>query len=106
MSVVSSCCAAPKSGPADSLFNPVAAEFAAIGAAIGANCEPCLRHHVREAMKLGITAADVAQAVAVAVSVKQTPAANILKLAARLTENDGAETSAPPGETNACGCSA
>lgn len=57
-------------------------------------------------MKLGITAADVAQAVAVAVTVKQTPAANIVKLAARLTENNGAESSVAAGEANACGCSA
>lgn len=96
----SSSCAAPQpSAVPDSHYNPIAAEFVAIGAAIGANCEPCLRHHTREAMKLGISADDIAKAVAFAATVKETPAQNILKLAQRLTQ-PGGEAS---GAAN-CGC--
>ena len=96
----STLCAAPA---ADSLLTPVAAKFVAIGAAIGANCEPCLCYHVREALELGISAADIAQAVALAAHVKETPARNILKLAERLTQpgGEGADKAAP---ITSCGC--
>ncbi|MBK9990140.1 MAG: sigma-70 family RNA polymerase sigma factor [Verrucomicrobia bacterium] len=105
----SSCgCAAPETcaSPASavSLFTPIAAEFVALGAAIGANCEPCLRFHTREAEKLGISKADIAKAIAMAAKVKETPAANILKLAERLTQ-PGSETS-EPATPGGCGCSA
>ena len=90
-----SACAAPA---AASLFTPIAAEFVALGAAIGANCEPCLAYHVREAEKLGISSADIAKAVAFAAKVKDTPARAILKLAERLTQAGG--------ESAASGCGA
>lgn len=98
----SSCgCAAPETcvpaaAQSTSLFTAIAAEFVAIGAAIGANCEPCLRYHVREAEKLGIPAADIAKAVALAAKVKETPARNILKLAGHLTQPN-ADASASTG---------
>lgn len=97
-------CATPVAG-----FSPVAAEYVAIGAAIGANCEPCLRFHVREAMKVGITAADIKKAVEMASSVKETPARAILKLAERLTQpggESGSECGAAPAASTGCGCSA
>ena len=105
----SSCgCAAPETcaSPASavSLFTPIAAEFVALGAAIGANCEPCLRYHTREAEKLGISKADIAKAVAMAAKVKETPAANILKLAERLTQPGGEASDTT--STVGCGCSA
>ncbi|ACB77331.1 sigma-70 family RNA polymerase sigma factor [Opitutus terrae] len=106
---MSSCFADPRATasatPTPSLYNAVTAEFVAIGAAIGANCEPCLRHHTREAMKLGISAADIAKAVAFAATVKETPARNILKLAERLTQ-EGGEANATGPSASGCGCSA
>jgi AhpD family alkylhydroperoxidase len=107
MSSSSSCgCAAPETcDPAVSagtFYTPIAAEFVAIGAAIGANCEPCLRFHVREAMKLGISAMDIAKAIATAAQVKDTPARNILKLAERLTQ-PGGEQNDSPAPTSCCG---
>lgn len=107
MSSESSCgCSNPNdcgsAGPSNSLFTPIAAEFVAIGAAIGANCEPCLRYHIGEAQKLGISPDDIARAVAMAEKIKETPARTILKLAERLTKTDSKESgeSAPR-----CGCS-
>jgi RNA polymerase sigma-70 factor (ECF subfamily) len=100
-----SACAAPA---APSLFTPIAAEFVALGAAIGANCEPCLAYHVREAEKLGISSADIAKAVAFAAKVKDTPARAILKLAERLTQAGGESatsacaTSAPSAAASPC----
>jgi len=105
----SSCgCAAPETcaSPASavSFFTPIAAEFVALGAAIGANCEPCLRYHMREAEKLGISKVDIVKAIAMAEQVKSTPARSILRLAERLTQEAGEthETSF----TAECGCSA
>jgi AhpD family alkylhydroperoxidase len=100
-SAAGACARPPQPRDAASLFVPEVAELVAIGAAIAANCEPCLRHHTRLARSLGISAADIDQAVAVATAVKATPHQNILKLAARLTSADGA--TAPEAEG---GCAA
>ena len=107
-------CAAPSASATmatpSAAFSPVAAEYVALGAAIGANCEPCLRYHVAEALKVGISHADIAKAVALAANVKEAPARNILKLAERLTqpggESAGSSCAAPaPGSSAGCGCS-
>ena len=97
-------CATPVAG-----FSPIAAEYVALGAAIGANCEPCLRYHVAAAVKVGITLPDIAKAVAMAAKVKETPARAILKLAEQLTqaggESAGAFCAAPAqGAAAGCGC--
>ena len=105
-------CAAPVAG-----FSPIAAEYVALGAAIGANCEPCLRYHVAAAVKVGITLPDIAKAVAMAAKVKEAPARAILKLAEQLTQAGGDTAGAAAssgsgcatpafGSTSGCGCSA
>jgi AhpD family alkylhydroperoxidase len=68
-----------------SVFTPAVAELVAIGAAIAANCEPCLRHHARAAEEMGISAADLTRTVELAAKVKDAPHRTILKLAAHLT---------------------
>jgi AhpD family alkylhydroperoxidase len=70
------------------------AELVAIGAAIAANCEPCLRHHVLKAESLGVSAADVSRAVELAAKVKDAPHRQILKLAASLTDEKSSGTAA------------
>lgn len=70
-------------GESLSRYSPAVAELVAIGAAIGANCEPCFRHHFAEARKLGLSKDDVAKAVATARMVKEAPARAILALAER-----------------------
>ena len=70
----------------NSLFSPAVAELVAIGAAIAANCEPCLRYHVRAAAKLGVAAGDVARAVELAAKVKDVPHRAVLALAAHLVQ--------------------
>ena len=70
------------------LFTPAVAELVAIGAAIAANCEPCLRHHVKAATELGVSLVDMARAVELAARVKDAPHRSVLKLAARLTQQD------------------
>ncbi len=71
-------------GAEDSLFIPAVAELVAIGAAIAANCLPCLRYHVKAATELGVTSADIARAVEMAAKVKDVPHQSVLTLAARL----------------------
>lgn len=63
-------------------------ELAAVGAAIGANCEPCLAFHHERARQLGLTNDQLAVAVTMAQRVKNAPAAKILDLAAQLLEVD------------------
>lgn len=69
---------------ASSVFSPAVAELVAIGAAIGANCEPCFKYHYNEARKLGVSKEDMAQAVALADKVKRAPAQNMLTLADKI----------------------
>lgn len=112
MTNVTSCgCSSPLTcqtqGPAasGSLFTAQAAEFVSIGAAVASNCEPCLRYHTREALKVGIPLADIRMAVDQALRVKETPAGNIIRLAERLIAagGDAPETQAPASAP--CGCS-
>jgi AhpD family alkylhydroperoxidase len=56
-------------------------ELVAIGAAIGANCEPCFKHHFQAALEAGATRDDIAGAVATARKVKQAAAKVMLNLA-------------------------
>jgi AhpD family alkylhydroperoxidase len=60
-------------------------ELVAIGAAIAANCEPCLKYHYHEAQQLGVSKADIARAVETGAKVKDSPHQAILRLADRLT---------------------
>jgi AhpD family alkylhydroperoxidase len=70
-----------------SLFTPPVAELVAIGAAIAANCEPCLRYHVKAAGQLGVTRADVASAIETAARVKDVPHRAVLELARSLIQS-------------------
>ncbi len=76
------------------LVTPEVAELVAIGAAIAANCETCLRVHVRAATELGVTLEDIARAVETAAKVKEFPHRNILKLAALLTQPQAGQAKA------------
>jgi AhpD family alkylhydroperoxidase len=85
------------SGSPASLFTPAVAELVAIGAAIAANCDPCLRYHEGEAKKLGVSPSDVARAVELAARVKDAPHRNIMRLAAKLTRTEPAAAVATAG---------
>jgi len=66
-----------------SLYSRAVEELVALGAAIGANCEPCFKYHFREAGKAGVSRDDIVRAVATARKVKEAAAEAILKLARR-----------------------
>jgi AhpD family alkylhydroperoxidase len=59
-------------------------ELIALGAAIGANCEPCFKFHYDKASKLGVSTEALREAVGIGETVKQASAKNILDLAARV----------------------
>jgi len=90
----------------------VIAELAAIGAAIGSNCEPCFKFHYDKARKLGLTKAELVVAVRTAQMVKQAPARSVLDLAAKLlavdttafTDSEPVAVTDAPAEPAAGGC--
>ncbi len=72
------------------MTNPLEArteELVAIGAALAANCEPCLRYHVRRGAEAGCTQDQMRRAVEIAQAVKDTPARLLARLAGRLLES-------------------
>jgi len=81
------------------IYSPAINELVAMGAAIAANCEPCLKYHYREAQKLGVHKEDMARAVEIGAKVKDSPHQAILQLANRLT---GAALRQPSSEPDAC----
>ena len=86
------------------VYNDAVAELVAIGAAIGANCEPCFKYHFAQARKLGVTKKDIALAVAMAENVKAAPAKAIHELAAKhVGQEVTAEEAGAPPEGTCCG---
>lgn len=74
----------PATAEPSPIFDERIAELVAIGAAIAANCEPCLKYHHRKASELGIADEDMIQAVNVALRVKEQPSKIMVQLAQRL----------------------
>jgi AhpD family alkylhydroperoxidase len=52
-------------------LDPRDKELAAIGASIGANCEPCIEHHLRAGREAGLSSSDLDAAVAFAHGVRR-----------------------------------
>ncbi len=80
-------------------YSPAVNELVAIGAAIAANCEPCLKHHYHQAQQLGVSKADMARAATIGARVKDSPHQAILHLADRLT---GAGLGKPADASDPC----
>ena len=59
-------------------------ELIALGAAIGASCEPCLKYHTKKAREVGLTDAQMREAIAIGRMVKEASARNIYGLADKL----------------------
>lgn len=77
-------------------------ELVAIGAAVAANCEPCLDYHVDAARRLGVADADIRRAVATAVRVKEVPARAIRRHADQVL-TEPAATEPVPAPDGCCG---
>ncbi len=59
-------------------------ELVALGAAIAANCIPCIDYHVPKARAAGLTDEEIAEAVSLADFVKNVPAKKVLEAASRM----------------------
>jgi AhpD family alkylhydroperoxidase len=95
------------SSASSSIFTPATAELVAIGAAIGANCEPCFKYHYSQARKLGVSRDDMAKAVELANRVKRAPAQNMLALADKILGTDlSNEMTTDPNPGSCCSADA
>jgi len=95
-------------------------ELAAIGAAIASNCIPCIEYHIPQARKVGLSDAQIREAVELADKVRRVPADKVLQTArALLAEENHVEHEDPKADNiekndgrgsdegesaNACGC--
>ncbi|MDZ7773488.1 MAG: arsenite efflux transporter metallochaperone ArsD [Balneolaceae bacterium] len=70
--------------PHESIYNARINELVAIAASLASNCEPCLKHHYKEAEKLGIAKEDLARTLQMAQQVKESPASDMVQLANKL----------------------
>jgi len=52
-------------------MNKLVKELVAIGASVGAHCQPCLEYHIKAAIELGVTEEDIRQAVEVGHAVEK-----------------------------------
>lgn len=91
---------------APTLWTPQVAELVAIGAAIASNCEPCFKHHFDTARKLGVTDADMLQAVNLAQQVKDSPAKSVLALAQKFLQPAVAAATPAASKAGCCGSTA
>jgi len=76
-------------------------ELIAVGAAIGANCHPCLQHHVAKAREQGIPDGEIAEAIEAGKAVRKGAQGSMDKLANELL---GERRAASPQATADCGC--
>lgn len=78
----------------------------AVGASVGANCHPCLEHHVAGALEAGIDRDELMMAVEIGKAVRKGAAASMDKLALHLVREklSGAEATGtcPTGTCNCC----
>ncbi len=56
-------------------------ELVALGAALGSNCIPCAEYHVAAARKVGLSTRQIAEALRLADTLRQTPAGRVLAAA-------------------------
>lgn len=70
----------------------------ALGAAVGASCEPCFKFHYDKARKLGVSAETMREAARIGEAVKSASARNMVGLAERILGSD------QPKETTSSCC--
>ena len=63
-------------------------ELTAIGASIGANCRPCIEHHISAGREAGLTETDLATATAIGAAIRQRA---VQQLSARIDELLGSD---------------
>ena len=72
----------------------------ALGAALAANCIPCIEFHIPEARKSGLTSGEIKEAVQIADKVRRVPAKMVIQTAMARIDVSPTE----PDETAEGGC--
>lgn len=65
------------------MFDERTAELVAIGAAITANCQPCLEYHTTKARQVGVGDEDIREAIKVGQQVRRGASAKMDRFAAQ-----------------------
>ena len=76
----------------------------AIGAAVNANCLPCMQHHVQEALMNGATQEELAEAVKIGKKVREYQVDKMDALAAKLTGEAPADQPCETANVKKCCC--
>jgi 4-carboxymuconolactone decarboxylase len=71
-------------------------ELVALGAALAANCIPCVEFHIPKAREAGISDAELSEVLTLADKVRQVPAKKVLEVADRLVKGENAEARSTP----------
>lgn len=67
-------------------LSPRERELVALGAALGSNCDPCIKYHIPQARKTGLTDSQISEAILLADKVRQVPARKVFEAAQRMLE--------------------
>ena len=67
-------------------------ELIAVGASVTANCQPCLKYHLEEALKNGASEDEIAEAISVAKMVRRGATAKMDRFAAEVLKTEPADT--------------
>ena len=81
-------------------------ELVAIGASIGAHCQPCLTYHVSKAKKIGIDAEQISAAIEVGHMVEKgamSAMREVSKSILDISHEADAQTCCPGGTKGCCG---
>jgi 4-carboxymuconolactone decarboxylase len=84
-------------------LTPRESELAALGAALGSNCIPCVEYHVAESLRVGLTGMEIRAAIERADKVRQVPARKSLQAALGALGN-GSQAPQEPAAAEARGC--
>lgn len=79
-------------------LSPRDRELVALGAAVAANCIPCVEYHIPKAREAGLTDAELTEVLALADTVRQVPADKVLAAAEALVSGG----TAPVEKGNPC----
>jgi AhpD family alkylhydroperoxidase len=72
-----------------------------VGAAVTANCQPCLRTLIKKACEIGVDRKEISEAIGVAKAVRKSSMTQIDRFVSTLTGNTDAEMDSK----SECGCS-
>jgi len=74
----------------------------ALGAALAANCVPCIEYHIPEAKNAGLTDLEIREAVEIADKVRRVPAKMVMQTALSRIEESPSDTA--EATDAGCGC--